>query len=244
MTTTDGQAPAGRAAGLHRLTDEFVAMTSHELRGPLTVIRGFARTLLLRDLELDASERHRLVAIVDRQAERLTRLVEDLLTVSRLDAGRFDLRTAEHDPARLLSEYAEEWAGGPTPVALELAGDLPLVRTDPDRLAQVVRNLVDNAVRHGRGSPVCVVGRADGGDLVVEVRDQGPGIPAADLPHVFEPFRQAGPPTADRVGAGLGLHVTRQLLAAMGGTVEVQSRAGEGATFTVRLPGVPAAPAT
>lgn len=226
-----------------RVEDDFVAMTSHELRAPLTVIRGFTRTLLRGDIELDAVERHRLVEVVDRQSARLARLVDDLLTASRMDAGMFDLVTAEHDPAELLRRWAEEWVAEPARVELRLGGDLPVIRTDADRLAQVVRNLVDNAVRYGAGSQVLVAARRDGDDLVVEVRDQGPGIPPADLPHVFERFRQAGTPADHRAGMGLGLYITHRLVTALGGTIAVESRVGKGTSFAVRLPAAPTPPA-
>jgi signal transduction histidine kinase len=230
-------ATVARLHELDRLKDDFVAMTSHELRTPLTVIRGFTRTLLRPDLELDERERRRFTEVIDRQTTRLSRLVEDLLAASRMEAGRLDIVMGEHDPAKLLAEYAEEWSTEPSQVELDVADDLPMVVTDPDRLAQVVRNLVDNGLRYGGGSPVRVAARRDGDDLVIEVRDQGPGIPRSELPHVFERFRQVGASPDHRAGMGLGLWITRQLMTALGGSIRVESAPERGTTFRVRLPG-------
>jgi signal transduction histidine kinase len=230
-------ATVARLHELDRLKDDFVAMTSHELRTPLTVIRGFARTLLRADLELDAGERRRYTEVIDRQTARLSRLVEDLLAASRMEAGRLDVVMGEHEPAKLLAEYAEEWSTQPSRVELDLADDLPVVVTDPDRLAQVVRNLVDNGLRYGEGSPVRVVARRDGSDLVVEVSDQGPGIPRSELAHVFERFRQVGASPDHRAGMGLGLWITRKLATAIGSSIRVTSVPGQGTTFSVRVPG-------
>jgi len=230
-------ATVARLHELDRLKDDFVAMTSHELRTPLTVIHGFARTLLRPDLELDADERRRFTEVIDRQTARLSRLVEDLLAASRMEAGKLDIVMGEHDPAKLLTEYAEEWPAEPSRVELDLADDLPIVVTDPDRLAQVVRNLVDNGLRYGGGSPVRVAARRDGSDLAIEVCDQGPGIPRSELAHVFERFRQVGASPDHRAGMGLGLWITRQLVAALGGSIQVESAPERGTTFVVRLPG-------
>ncbi len=229
-----------RLQELDRMKDDFVAMTSHELRTPLTVIRGFTRTLLRPDLDLDDEQHRHFIEVIDRQTARLARLVEDLLLVSRMQSGTLEVTDQVEDPARLLAEYAEEWAAEPGTVELELDDDLPLIRTDPDRLAQIVRNLVDNGLRYGAGSPVRVSAARAGGDLEIEVSDQGPGIPADQLPHVFERFRQAGSSAEHRAGIGLGLYITRQLVTALAGSIEVSSAPGQGATFRVRLPGVPA----
>ena len=224
---------------LDRMKDDFVAMTSHELRTPLTVISGFVRTLLRPDLRLDGAQHRHFMEIIDRQTARLARLVEDLLLVSRIESGNLDVALGVYDPGRLLHEYAEEWSVEPGQLQLQVDPDLPLVRTDPDRLSQILRNLVDNAVRHGEGSPVSVRACRDGSDLVVQVQDRGPGIPPEELPHIFERFRQASSSRQRRSGLGLGLYITQQLVRALGGSIEASSAPGQGATFTIRFPGLP-----
>jgi signal transduction histidine kinase len=222
---------------LDQMRDDFIAMTTHELRTPLTVIRGFTATLLRPGAELEADEQRHFVQVIDRQTARLARLVEDLLLVSRMQAGMLEVSLGIHDPVELLTDYYEEWPKEPAPVFLENGRDLPNVRTDPDRLAQVMRNLVDNAQRYGGGSPIRVSARRAMRELVIEVKDQGPGIDAAELPYVFERFRQAGSSSAHRAGMGLGLYITKQLVTALGGNIEVESSQGRGTTFRVRLPG-------
>lgn len=222
---------------LDQMRDDFVAMTTHELRTPLTVIRGFTATLLRPGVTLEPDEQRHFVQVIDRQTARLARLVEDLLLVSRMQAGMLEVSLAVYDPVELLEDYREEWPKEPAPVFVDLGRDLPKVRTDPDRLAQVMRNLVDNAQRYGGGSPIRVSARRAMRELVIEVKDQGPGIDAAELPHVFERFRQAGSSSAHRAGMGLGLYITKQLVTALGGNIEVESSPGRGTTFRVRLPG-------
>ncbi len=226
-----------RLRQLDQMRDDFVAMTTHELRTPLTVIRGFTATLLRPGVSLDPDEQRHFVQVIDRQTARLARLVEDLLLVSRMQAGMLDVSLAVHDPVELLTDYSEEWPKDPAPVFLEIGTDLPNIRTDPDRLAQVMRNLVDNAQRYGGGSPIRVTARRVVGELVIEVKDQGPGIAPAELPYVFERFRQAGSSSAHRAGMGLGLYITKALVNALGGTIEVESSSGRGTTFRVRVPG-------
>jgi signal transduction histidine kinase len=226
-----------RLRQLDQMRDDFVAMTTHELRTPLTVIRGFTATLLRPGVSLDPDEQRHFVQVIDRQTARLARLVEDLLLVSRMQAGMLDVSLAVHDPVELLSDYREEWPDEPAQVLLEIGHDLPNIRTDPDRLAQVMRNLVDNAQRYGGGSPIRVSARRAVGELVIEVKDQGPGIAPEELPHVFERFRQAGSSSAHRAGMGLGLYITKALVNALGGTIEVESSPGRGTTFRVRFLG-------
>jgi signal transduction histidine kinase len=226
-----------RLRQLDQMRDDFVAMTTHELRTPLTVIRGFTATLLRPGVSLDPDEQRHFVQVIDRQTARLARLVEDLLLVSRMQAGMLDVSLAVNDPVELLTDYSEEWPKDPAPVFLEIGHDLPNIRTDPDRLAQVMRNLVDNAQRYGGGSPIRVTAKRAVGELVIEVKDQGPGIAPAELPYVFERFRQAGSSSAHRAGMGLGLYITKALVNALGGTIEVESSSGRGTTFRVRVPG-------
>ncbi len=225
-----------RLRQLDQMRDDFVAMTTHELRTPLTVIRGFTATLLRPGVSLDPDEQRHFVQVIDRQTARLARLVEDLLLVSRMQAGMLDVSLAVHDPVELLADYAEEWPKEPAPVFMEIGHDLPNIRTDPDRLAQVMRNLVDNAQRYGGGSPIRVTARRGISELVIEVKDQGPGIAPEELPYVFERFRQAGTSSAHRAGMGLGLYITKALVNALGGRIEVESSSGRGTTFRVRMP--------
>jgi two-component system CheB/CheR fusion protein len=244
---------------LQRLQEEFMALASHELRGPLTPLQSYLQLLerRLRDQPVGAPARQ-YVAIALRQVGRLRRLVDDLLDVTRLRTGRHSLqlapvrldelagqavelaRTVAAEQAEQREQRGQGRRGSPR---IELDGeDVPLlVHGDEGRLEQVLLNLLTNALTHAPDTErIAVRLRRDGGpdgQAEVEVQDDGPGIPAADLPHVFTRFYQVArsdrPP---RSGLGLGLYIASELVAAHGGAIAVASEEGRGTTFTVRLP--------
>jgi two-component system sensor histidine kinase BaeS len=173
---------------------------------------------------------------------RLGRLVEDLRTLSLGDAGQLTLLRESVDVGGL----AEHVASRMVPIAsergvdlnIEMRGNLPNVNADEDRLAQVITNLVDNALRHTpRGGAVTVRAKPDNGHVVLEVADTGPGIPPADQPYLFERFWRADQSrNRNSGGSGLGLAIVRQLVELHGGSIGVESKLGAGATFRVSLP--------
>lgn len=227
---------------LDELKSEFVSMVSHELRTPLTSILGYTDALIVEEAGPLNDEQREYADAIDRNAKRLQSLVDDLLTLSRLDAGRLQLDIRPVDLGRIVSASCNDLRGraGARGVRLSLdMGAEPTVAGDPDRLAQVIINLVSNAVKFTpSGKAVEVSVTEDGGDAVVSVRDEGVGIPAADLPRLFERFFRAS--TAGTVeGTGLGLAITKELVDMQGGTLEVASVEGEeGSTFTLRFPAI------
>jgi two-component system, OmpR family, sensor histidine kinase BaeS len=254
------KSPLGGGAEIDQLADAFntmadalqraelqrtnmVADIAHELRTPLTAMS--LRLDALRDglAPMDQPEVERL----RRQAALLGRLVEDLRTLSLADAGRLRLDRAPTDVFTLAESVVE----GQTPTAaakgvhLQVArvggAPIPLVDGDRDRLAQVLGNMLDNAIRvTPPGRQVRVEVANELGDAVWRVRDEGPGIAAGELAHIFERFRQGDGERRDtRGGSGLGLAIVRTLVELHGGVVEAESPPGEGATFTVRFPGAP-----
>ncbi len=215
----------------------FLADVSHELRTPLTVIRGQAQ-LMRRTGAYDPEA----VADIEREAERLARLVEDLLFLARAEAGTLPLRREKVDldiivldvlrQAQVLGQAKQQQ------VVLEHLEPLPVVG-DPDRLTQALLNLVSNAVRYTpEGGTIRLGARREGEWAVVWVSDTGPGIPPEDLPHVFERFYRAQRSRTRRGpgGFGLGLAIVQWIVDAHGGWVTVQSRVGQGSTFTLHLP--------
>lgn len=221
----------------HRKT-QFVSDVSHELRTPLTAIRGAAETLLDGDVAPDDQER--FLSTIAAEAERLTRLANDLLTLQRIEGAtgelpikRVDPRAAADRAAAMLEPLIE--ARG---VTLSVNGEAPPVLGDADRLQQVLVNLVDNASRMvGTGGHVRVELFADGRESVLTVSDDGPGIPEADLPRLFDRFYRADSSrTRQSGGAGLGLAIVRAIVAAHAGTITAENRADGGSSFTVRLP--------
>jgi signal transduction histidine kinase len=240
--TRELRAANERLTELDRMKDEFVSTVSHELRTPLTSIRSFTE-ILHDNPQLPAAERERFLGIVTKEAERLTRLISQVLDVSRLESGRvewheslIDMREVIEDTAASTSQLFKE-----RNVRLErsLPGRVPQVRADLDRIVQVVVNLLSNAVKFiepGRGRVEIALAEEDG-FLRIDVRDNGPGVRAEQQELIFEKFRQGGDPlTGKPQGSGLGLYISRRIIEHSGGRLWVSSRAGEGACFSFTLP--------
>jgi len=232
------------AEAANRAKDEFFAMLSHELRTPLGAILSWAH--LLRSGRLDAAGTGRAVQTIDRNARLQAQLINDLLDVSRITAGKLELDLRVVDPASVveaaLSAVRPEADAAGLVVDAAIDHSLGALRADPDRLQQVMSNLLSNAIKFTpRGGRIEVRLERAGSQATIAVNDTGPGVAADLLPHVFERFRQGeGPATRRHGGLGLGLTIVRHLVELHGGTVEVESP-GElgGATFIVRLPLLP-----
>jgi two-component system, OmpR family, sensor histidine kinase KdpD len=228
-------AEADRLAAGNSMRTALLAAVSHDLRTPLAGIKAASTALRSRDLELTEADQAELVATIDESADRLTALVDNLLDMSRLQAGAVspslsptDLATAVH---RALSglDGAER-----SRVRLDWPADLPPVLADPGLLERVVANLVSNAVRHAPTGSVTVTAGALGDQLEVRVVDRGPGVPLADRERVFAPFQRLGDAPSGQ-GVGLGLAVARGLTEAMGGTLTAEDTPGGGLTMVVSL---------
>lgn len=240
-------------AWLHRQAQEalkarqdFLAGISHDLKNPLTVIRGWAKILKRRTAQDPAREHEaRALADVDKAAETMERMIDQLLDAARLEAGEeLHLKLQEVDLWQLTTRLVEEYRTRAEHHEITLQGEGPgvvLGRWDADRLERVVSNLLSNAIKFSpAGGPVSVeVLREDappGPHAVLIVRDQGVGIPAADLPYIFQRFHRAGNVVGRIGGTGVGLATSRQIIEQHRGTISVESKEGSGSTFTVKLP--------
>jgi signal transduction histidine kinase len=224
---------------LDEMKSDFVAITSHELRSPLAAVRGFVDTLLDHLDAFSPEEVREFLVIIDQQSARLARLVEDLLVASRIDAGEVVLDPGEVDLPAALMNTVQGLGDDAARVRMQLSYDLPRsIWVDANRLDQVLRNLLHNALKFSPPeAPVVVSAAPVGSELVLSVADSGIGIAPEERARIFERFHQADPAnTRNAEGAGLGLYITRRLVEAMGGTIEVVSTLGEGSTFSVRLP--------
>jgi signal transduction histidine kinase len=223
---------------LSTLRADFVSLVSHEVRTPMAAVIGSARTLQQRWRELSAEQRDAFLALIADETDRLAALVSEVLDSSRIDAGTFSYTFDDLDLAGLITETvaAAELARQSVHISSQVPSDLPAVRGDPLRLRQVLTNLIDNAVKYSpEGAPVEVRASAVNGHATVEVVDHGGGIAAADQELIFEKFgRVRG--TSGRPGTGLGLYIARAIAEAHGGTLEVRSDLGSGATFALNLP--------
>jgi signal transduction histidine kinase len=220
---------------------EFVANVSHELKTPLTSIQGFAQAIL--DGTADTPEaRQQAAQVIFNESGRMHRLALDLLDLARLDAGTADLTMSPLDLTILLNAVAEKFAPLAARAGVTVAAQaeaLPPLTGDGDRLAQVFTNLVDNALKFTpSGGQVTLSAQVDGTDVLIEVRDTGRGISPEALPHVFDRFYQedASRSHKERRGAGLGLAIAQEIVAAHGGKISVRSQLGQGTVFSVRLP--------
>jgi signal transduction histidine kinase len=222
---------------LSALRADFVSLVSHELRSPMAAVIGSARTLQARWRELRPEQREAFLAVIADETSRLSALVGDVLDTSRIEAGTFAYRFADVDLAEILrdSVAAAEIGQDEVRLAVDVPPSLPGVRGDAERLRQLVDNLISNAIKYSdAGSEVRVDARADNGRVVVRVRDAGPGIDPEHQAQIFEKFGRAG--GSAKPGTGLGLFLSRSFAEAHGGTLDVESHPGEGATFTLRLP--------
>ncbi len=227
------RAAATALAEVSKAKTEFIADVSHELRTPLTVVRGNAEVgLAVSD---DPEHGEILREIVD-EASRMTRMVEDLLFLARSDSTGVPLQLAEHDVAGWLNEAAARAVALARDRGAEVVTTLEPVgraRLDPERMSQAVLILIDNAAKYAPGSPIGLSGRAEDGQLVVRVTDRGPGIAPDELPRIFDRYHRA---TGSLPGSGLGLAIARTIVQGHGGTIEADSRPGEGTTMIIRLP--------
>jgi len=215
----------------------FLADISHELRTPLTSIQGFAQAIVEGEARGDAVSH--VAEIIHREARRLVRMVEGLLQVARLESGAQSMAREDVVPARLLESAvaALEVQAKDAGVSFDVEGAdaLPSLRGDPDKLAQLFLNVLDNAVKHSpRGTTVHVRGSRDDGAVVVRVRDAGSGLPQGAQTRLFQRFYRGE--NAQRDGAGLGLAIAQAIAQAHGGSIRASNVEGGGAEFAVRLP--------
>ena len=217
---------------------EFLSIVSHEFRTALTGIQGFSE--LIRDGGLEADEVRAYGGYVFNDADRINRLIGDMLDLDRMESGRMSMRTGDVDINEVLTEATARATTGISTVEFEADLDprLPIVAGDRDRLIQVVSNLVNNAVKYSPdGGKVTLSTRADGGFALVSVTDTGLGIPPDEIGHVFERFRRVRSGAAQSIpGTGLGLTIVKQIVEMHGGRIWVESAVGHGSAFHFTIP--------
>ena len=225
---------------LSALRADFVSLVSHELRTPMAAVIGAARTLQQRWRELSPDQRESFLQLISGETGRLAELISDVLDTSRIEAGTFTFRFRDVDVAALVRDTVATAQLGQDEVRLsaDVHDALPEIRADPERLRQVLTNLIDNAVKYSPvGGQVEVHAYSENGRLRVDVHDHGPGIAKEDQRLIFEKFgRVAGAGASRPAGTGLGLFIARSIAEAHGGELVVRSAPDQGATFTLELP--------
>jgi signal transduction histidine kinase len=232
-----------RLQELDRLKDDFISTVTHELRTPLTSIRAFSE-ILNDHPDLDAGQRHKFLGIIIKESERLTRLINQVLDLAKIESGNAEWHTAEIDLRDVIDDAvtATSQLFNENKVALEVDApdNVPAILADRDRLMQVMLNLLSNAAKFcaadGTGRVRITLSRMNDA-LQIDVADNGIGISEADQRVIFEKFRQVGDTlTAKPQGTGLGLPICRQIIDHFGGRLWVRSRSGAGATFSFVIP--------
>jgi signal transduction histidine kinase len=215
-----------------RERSDLVATVAHELRSPLTGIKGFSSTLLTKWDRFSDEQRQLMLETIDADADRLTRLITELLDAARIEAGRLALRREGVSVPELVARVLTSAGSGEGLIdVLEATDDVPMIWADRDRLLQVFTNLVENAVRHGLGlRRVSVV--PDGAGVRIDVVDEGPGIAIEDRSRVFSRFWRSGP----GAGSGLGMYIVAGIVDQHGGSITIDDGADRGAVVRVWLP--------
>ncbi len=215
---------------------ELISKIAHELRSPLTSVKGFAATLVKRWDRFTDEQRLQFVETIHADAERMGRIVSEVLDLARLEAGRLEIHPRPvgiHEIARQSADHLAALAGGDR-VAVEVDPDLTAY-VDPERLGHMLRNLIENAIKFSDEGPITISGRSVGGDVEIVVVDEGVGIEESRVADLFSGPAPAGQRSGPS-GTGLGLYLTRRLAEAHGGSISVTSRLASGSTFTLVLP--------
>ena len=240
LAVAEGQAAQVEAA--HRAKTEFLASMSHELRTPLNAVIGFSDLMRMNEAQEPLTHRqHQAVEQIRVAGARLLTLVDEVLNLADIEGGRLALTVERVDPLLVARQVCEALRPMAEAAGIALREPPPVAglaaRADRERLRQVLTALIANAVKYNRpGGAVLIEARQSADSLSLSIHDTGPGLPAAHIDGLFQPFNRLGREASDVPGAGLGLAVARRLIEAMGGQLDAESREGEGAAFTIRLP--------
>ena len=226
---------ADRRVEQERRRSDLISTASHELRAPLTSVRGFTKTLLARWDRFDDATRRQMLATIDEDADRVTRLLSGLLDVSRIDTGRLPLRRQIVALAELIEPLAQRFAveHPDRPLAVDVPDDLPDVMVDRDRIGQVLTNLLENAVKHGAGA-IRISAEVDDGVVRCTVADEGGAIPEGELSRLFAKYYRIQ--DMRTTGLGLGLYISRGIVTAHGGRIWADSAPDRGTRFMFTVP--------
>lgn len=220
------------------IQDEFISTVSHELRTPLTSIRGFSQTLLNSWDKIDDENKKKFIKIIEEQSNRLIHLVENVLSVSKMNAGTEILKKVGVNEAikKTLPLFTEQYKT--KNFRLNLKPDLPPARLDEDKFQQILTNLIDNAAKYSADNKTVTVSTELLGNMVViKIKDEGVGIRKEDFDKLFKKFsRLENHLTSTTQGNGLGLYITKELVEKMNGEISFESEEGKGTTFIVKLP--------
>jgi signal transduction histidine kinase len=220
------------------LKSTFISIVSHELRTPVALIKGYASTLRRDDAKWDRAVVKDSLTVIEEEADRLSKLIDDLLDASRLQAGGLSLSQADVSLPGLAARVAERFApqSRAHTILTDFSENFPLVLGDERRLEQVIANLVSNALKYAPKGEIRITGSLRPSQVIVCVSDEGPGIDARDIPHIFDRFYRSNKALKQTKGAGLGLYLARAIVEAHGGRIWADAKPGSGARICFSLP--------
>lgn len=226
-----------RRRGAELSAYELIATLAHDLRSPLTSVKGFTSTILRNWERFPDEQKQHMLRTIEWDADRMNRLLTDLLNVARLESGRLEIKRELIDVAAIATTVAGrvEIDSQNHTIELDFPVPFPKVMADPGKMEQVLVNLIENAVKHGDPGPIRVSGTAVDGQIVVRVADTGPGIDPGHVPYVFKKFFRRSSGDRHR-GTGLGLYICRGIVEAHGGEIQVEQTGPEGTVFRLTLP--------
>ncbi len=225
---------------VENLRETFLSMLGHELQTPLSIIKGYTSTLARDDRQWDEATLREGLRIIEEESDRLSKVMQRLLLASRITVGALELKKEPVELSSIARRVMRRWQAVTTIHRFEVdfEPDFPTVMAEPSLIEEVLTNLVDNAVKYSpKGGKITISGRRDGKRVRVTVADEGLGIPAGEMKHIFERFHRLEKGRAQKIqGVGLGLHICKSIIEAYGGSMEVSSQPGKGSRFTFYLP--------
>jgi signal transduction histidine kinase len=216
----------------------FISIISHELRTPVALIKGYASTLRRADAKWDKATINESLAVIEEEADRLSKMIDDLLDASRLQAGGLSLNRADISLAALANRVAQKFSTQSSrhTIITDFPDNFPIILADENRIEQVISNLVSNALKYAPSGEIRISGQARPEQVIICVSDQGPGIDAKDLPHIFDRFYRSTKAVKNTKGAGLGLYLARAIVEAHGGRIWADPKPDSGARICFSLP--------
>jgi signal transduction histidine kinase len=216
----------------------FISIVSHELRTPVALIKGYASTLRRDDAKWDKATINESLAVIEEEADRLSKMIDDLLDASRLQAGGLSLNRADVSLPALASRVAQKFSNQSSrhTIITDFPENFPIILADETRLEQVISNLVSNSLKYAPSGEIRISGQVRPEQIIVCVSDQGPGIEAKDLPHIFDRFYRSTKAVKNTKGAGLGLYLARAIVEAHGGRIWADPKPDSGARICFSLP--------
>jgi K+-sensing histidine kinase KdpD len=220
------------------LKSEFISIISHELKTPVTLIKGYVSTLRREDVEWEGAVLENSLEVIEEEADRLAGLIEDMLEATRLQMNGMQLKKADINFYELANRLAERFQVQTEDhqIMIKIPEDFPIVMADEPRIEQVLSNLISNAIKYAPGGEIRISGQSLTDQVVICVEDEGPGIAAGDLPHIFDRFYRAQEATRKTKGAGLGLYLARAIVEAHNGRMWADAKTDRGARVCFSLP--------